>query len=197
MPLVKELLFILYLNMTNKPTIDGEVKKDFLDKCTWCGKTYEDHMDKQLPNVTPKVPCLLLKSGFVSQSAKTEEIKPEVTIDRETKDTMVQELREYFADCRFMQVEPKNKVVYKILEDYRQKVIDEVIEEMDNLFGKGDPGKVFTVAVGGDKDISILLRGQEFGMNIERKFWWSRISTLRRKLELQALKLEVVKKHDK
>jgi len=38
-----------------------------VDKCVWCGKSYEEHMDKANPNATAKVPCLLLKSHFFTR----------------------------------------------------------------------------------------------------------------------------------
>lgn len=35
------------------------------EKCLWCGKTKDEHMDKPLDGATPKVPCMLLKEKFV------------------------------------------------------------------------------------------------------------------------------------
>lgn len=38
------------------------------DICVWCGKSYNEHKDGQTQPVTPRVPCLMLKQGFVHKS---------------------------------------------------------------------------------------------------------------------------------
>ncbi|MFZ2882123.1 MAG: hypothetical protein WA019_03545 [Candidatus Moraniibacteriota bacterium] len=53
------------------PQVTDPVLRRLTRKCMWCGKTFQDHMDKPLPNATPRVPCLLLKSGFVARKEVT------------------------------------------------------------------------------------------------------------------------------
>lgn len=38
-----------------------------LDICVWCGKAYTEHTDNANPNYTPRVPCAMLKSGFIKK----------------------------------------------------------------------------------------------------------------------------------
>jgi hypothetical protein len=36
--------------------------------CVWCGRAYSVHIDRRAPGApVPRVPCLLLKSGFVER----------------------------------------------------------------------------------------------------------------------------------
>jgi len=48
-----------------------------MDKCMYCGKTYEEHKGYPIPEgSTPKIPCALLKSGFKSQEQVEESMSP-------------------------------------------------------------------------------------------------------------------------
>lgn len=41
---------------------------DKKEKCAWCGRTLEEHEERRAPNApVPRVPCLLLKTGFVAK----------------------------------------------------------------------------------------------------------------------------------
>lgn len=39
------------------------------EKCISCGETYEQHKDKNLDGVIPRMPCLGLRSGFMMSKA--------------------------------------------------------------------------------------------------------------------------------
>ena len=44
------------------------------ERCVWCGRTYANHDDYRLPSApVPRVPCLLLKSGFSPKTEKETE----------------------------------------------------------------------------------------------------------------------------
>lgn len=59
-----------------------------MDKCMWCGLTYDEHLDQSEKDATSKVPCLSLKSGFVAKAI--EEEKPISISPNPSKKAVVQ-----------------------------------------------------------------------------------------------------------
>lgn len=46
-----------------------------IEKCVWCGKTYEQHVDYFYNGIKAKTPCGLLKSGFLPRKKEISKIE--------------------------------------------------------------------------------------------------------------------------
>ena len=63
------------------------------EKCMWCGRTYEQHeTQRAVDAAVPKVPCLLLKSGFVKSTKK--EVSPVSPVTKTIMESMEDDLIE-------------------------------------------------------------------------------------------------------
>lgn len=52
--------------------------------CAWCGKTYDEHMDKELEGAKVKTPCGMVKGGYTPRQAsptRKSEVEPQVMMN--------------------------------------------------------------------------------------------------------------------